>query len=71
MLDGAPSAGRRIVGKIGLHVPVLVGDDALRMRMGVDAYPWTLVLDRTGTAVFAVRGARSKGELKKLFEKYL
>ena len=71
MLDGAPSAGRRLAGKLAIHAPVLVGTDELRHRMGVNAYPWTLILDRTGKPVHAVRGARSAGEFKDLFEKYL
>jgi hypothetical protein len=71
MLDGSPRAALGIARRTGLHAPVLIGTDELRTRMNVTAYPWTIVVDRDGRAVHALRGARSAGQFKELFEKYL
>jgi hypothetical protein len=71
MLDGNQRAGRAVADRIHLYAPILVGDDELRLKMSVNAYPWTLILDRTGKPVHAIRGARSAAEFRKQFEQRL
>ena len=71
MLDGNPRAGRLTASRLHLYAPIIVGDDTLRHRMNVTAYPWTLILDRTGAPTHAIRGARSTSQFRKEFERHL
>ena len=71
MLDGNARSARAIAARSRLTGPIVLGDDALRMDMHVSAYPWTLILDRDGKAVHAIRGGRSGKEFRKAFERFL
>jgi len=71
MVDGTPAAARRFAAKVGVTAPILVGHDALRRRWGIEAYPWTIIVDRRGQAVHAVRGLREEPVFRSLFEKAL
>jgi hypothetical protein len=71
MLDGSPRAGRAVADRIHLYAPIVVGTDDLRLEMRVSAYPWTLILDRTGRPAHAIRGARSGSAFRKEFERHL
>ena len=71
MVDGTPGQAARVVDKTHLAAPVVLGDDELRVRFNVQAYPWTIILGRDGRALKALRGGRSGAEFKREFERYL
>ena len=71
MLDGSPRQARIHADRLHLYAPIVLGDDPLRLEMGVAAYPWTLVLDRTGKPVHAIRGARKASTFQETFERFL
>ena len=64
LLDGRPAMARAVVARQGLRAPVVLGDGLLRHRLAVEAFPWLLILDRTGKPVYALRGAHSDDELR-------
>jgi thiol-disulfide isomerase/thioredoxin len=71
MVDGTPAGARRFAAKVGVTAPILLGPEALRRRWQVAAYPWTIVVDRSGKAVHAVRGLREEAVFRKLFQQAL
>jgi hypothetical protein len=71
MFDGNRHAARAVAARSRLTGPIVLGDDGLRTDMRVGAYPWTLIIDRDGKPVYAIRGGRSGREFKKAFERFL
>lgn len=71
MLDGSPRAGRVVADRIHLFAPIVVGDEKMRLEMAVSAYPWTLILDRTGKPAHAIRGDRSAKQFREELERRL
>jgi thiol-disulfide isomerase/thioredoxin len=71
MSDGTPDEARAFVHRAGLTAPVVVGDLDLLKDLNVLVYPWTLIVDRDGRAVYALRGGQQQATFTKAFEKYL
>lgn len=71
MVDGTPEHARRVASRVGLRAPVVLGNDDLRASFRVSAYPWTILLDRGGRPVHAIRGARERDELERIFSRHL
>ncbi|HKA90761.1 MAG TPA: TlpA disulfide reductase family protein [Haliangiales bacterium] len=71
MSDGTPAEALAFARRAGLTAPVVVGDLDLLKQLNVLVYPWTLIVDRDGRAVRAIRGGRAQDQLTREFEKYL
>jgi thiol-disulfide isomerase/thioredoxin len=71
MSDGTPAEALAFARRAGLTAPVVVGDLDLLKQLNVIVYPWTLIIDRDGRAVRALRGGRAQEQFAREFEKYL
>jgi hypothetical protein len=71
VLEGTRDGALGFVARTGLRAPVVLGDDAIAGHFHVAAYPWTVLVDKTGTAVAAVRGGRDEDQLRSLFREAL
>jgi hypothetical protein len=71
VLGGNPIMAKRVAARLGVTAPVLVADRKLQRDFKVNAVPWTVVVNRDGKPVSAVRGARGKEDFKKLLKKVL
>ncbi len=69
--EGTRDAAQGFVARAGLRAPVVLGDDAIAAHLQVAAYPWTVVLDRSGRPVAAIRGGRDADQFRRLFREYL
>jgi hypothetical protein len=70
-MDGSRDSADRFVKMTGLRAPTVVGTAQLAAAYNMAVYPWTVIIDRTGTAVYAIRGARTESELRQAFERFL
>jgi thiol-disulfide isomerase/thioredoxin len=68
MVDGTPARARRFIDRVGVTAPVLLGSDELRDHWNVNAYPFTIVVDRDGKARHAVRGLHDEAYFRDLLE---
>jgi hypothetical protein len=71
MNDGTPKNARAFATRAGLQAPVLVGTRSLMAAWQVRVYPWLVIFDESGKAVFAVRGARPDDEIRRTIERFL
>lgn len=71
MLEGSTPDAEAFVRRAGLKAPVVIGNDLIASRFRVAAYPWTVVFDRRGQAVTAVRGGRNESQFRSLFRQAL
>ena len=70
-LEGTRDGALAFVAKTNLHAPVVLGDDEIAARFHIAAYPWTVILDRNGKPVTAIRGGRDEDQFRKLFREVL
>jgi thiol-disulfide isomerase/thioredoxin len=71
MMEGSRPAAERFVSQTGLTAPTLIGTPQVAGAYRMLVYPWTVILDRSGKAVFAIRGARDEATFRKAFARYL
>ena len=69
--DAEPADARRVVRQKRLTAPVLQGDHELLRRWNIDAYPWTVFLDRTGKPRFAIKGEATRQAIEQAIENLL
>ena len=69
--EGGPKAARRFAERVGISAPVLLGSEAVRRDFQIAAYPWTVIFDRQGKAVEAIRGYRAEDVLRATFAAHL
>ena len=71
MMEGTRPDAERFVSDTGLKAPAVIGTPEIAAGYGMLVYPWTVVLDREGKAVWAIRGMRDEETFRKMFERYL
>ncbi len=71
MMEGSRPTAERFIHATGLKAPTIIGTPELAMGYGMLVFPWTVILDRSGKPVFAIRGARDEATFRKTFERYL
>lgn len=71
-LGSTPEQLKQIATRLGLAYPVLQGDDAVSKAFGgVEMVPLTFIIDRQGSIVHKILGARSKEEFENLVKPLL
>lgn len=71
MGDGSPRAAKRVAAGVGLTAPIVMGDNELFRVYRVRSYPYTVIFDRAGGALAALRGYQSERELAGALERAL
>jgi thiol-disulfide isomerase/thioredoxin len=71
MMEGSRPAAQRFVDQTGLRAPTVIGTPELGAAYRMLVFPWTVVIDRSGKPVLAIRGARDEATFRKTFERFL
>jgi peroxiredoxin len=71
-INSNPTQIRFLVKELGLHYPVLIGNDKMTQAYGdVSIVPTTIIINRQGNIVHRIEGTRSKADFLKLIEPLL